>query len=72
MGTPTGDGMDLPAGCHGVPVLCRGAGSSAVIWKAVSCRSFLSVRTVRNGFRRKGKDENYLSIVLFKTATEVW
>lgn len=33
----TGVGMDLPAGCHGVPVLYRGAGSSAVIWKVVSC-----------------------------------
>ena len=42
----TGVGMDLAAGCHGVPVLYHGAESNAVIWRVVSCQNFPSVRMV--------------------------
>lgn len=35
---------DGAAGYHGVPFLCLGAGGQSVIWKAVSCRRFPSVR----------------------------
>ena len=45
--TSTGVGMDLAAGCHGVPVSYRGAGSSAVILRVVPCRNFPSVRMVQ-------------------------
>ena len=51
--TSTGVGMDLAAGCHGVPVSYRGAGSSAVILRVVPCRNFPSVRMVQSGSRVK-------------------
>ena len=41
------------AGCHGVPVSYRGAGSSAVILRVVPCRNFPSVRMVQSGSRVK-------------------
>lgn len=43
----------LAAGCHGVPVSYRGAGSSAVILRVVPCRNFPSVRMVQSGSRVK-------------------